>query len=258
MVTFAAEPGRMFNQYRIKRFKYGIRALIRNESFAGHCVICAARTIFVPLGNGYRDDLKCVRCRSSSRHRAIIHYLANNFADLKLLKLHELSPYGAVSRRIAALCGEYSCSHYFPDASGTPVKGFRNENVEKLTFPDDHFDIVVSQDVFEHVASPAQGFSEVARVLRSGGSHIFTVPWRSDSTTVRRVKFEDGVPLFLEPPVYHGAPFSRAGSLVITDFGRDILEFIADSSDMQTTVAVLDDRTYGIEHHIDVFHSIKP
>jgi SAM-dependent methyltransferase len=213
---------------------------------------------FVPLGNGYRDDLKCVRCRSSSRHRAIIHYLANNFADLKLLKLHELSPYGAVSRRIAALCGEYSCSHYFPDASGTPVKGFRNENVEKLTFPDEHFDIVVSQDVFEHVASPAQGFSEVARVLRSGGSHIFTVPWRSDSTTVRRVKFEDGVPLFLEPPVYHGAPFSRAGSLVITDFGRDILEFIADSSDMQTTVAVLDDRTYGIEHHIDVFHSIKP
>jgi SAM-dependent methyltransferase len=248
----------MFNKCRIKRFKYGIRALLRNESFAGYCVVCASRTIFVPVGNVYRDDLKCIKCRSSSRHRAIIHYLVNNFADLEILKLHELSPYGEVSRKISSLCGEYSCSHYFPDEPGKQVNGFSNENVESLSFPNDRFDIVVSQDVFEHVANPAQGFAEVARVLKSGGSHVFTIPWRSDSATVSRVKYENGVPIFLEPPVFHGAPFSRVGSLVITDFGRDVLEHISRSSDMKTTVVKLDAQSFGIKDSIEIFHSTKP
>lgn len=247
----------MFNKNRIKRITYGIKALLNKESYFGHCVICDSRTVFVPLGSGYRDDLKCIKCRSSSRHRAIIHYLLNNFSDIELLKIYELSPYGEVSKKISSICGEYFCSHYFPDESGTEVKGYRNENLEKLSFPNDSFDIVVSQDVFEHVSDPARGFCEIARVLRSGGSHIFTIPWHSDSVTIKRVKFENGAPIFLEPPVFHGAPYSDTGSLVVTDFGSDVLEFISDSSGLKTTVAILDVQMYGIKDNIEIFHSIK-
>lgn len=40
-------------------------------------------------------------------------------------------------------------------------------------------DIVISQDVLEHVFDAPAVFREIARTLRSGGIHIFTVPTTS-------------------------------------------------------------------------------
>jgi 2-polyprenyl-3-methyl-5-hydroxy-6-metoxy-1,4-benzoquinol methylase len=46
-----------------------------------------------------------------------------------------------------------------------------------LTFADGTFDLIITQDVFEHVMQPAETFREIARVLKPGGAHIFTMPW---------------------------------------------------------------------------------
>jgi len=47
---------------------------------------------------------------------------------------------------------------------------------ERLPFPDEHFDLVVSIEVFEHLHSPAHAMGEVARVLKPGGFFFFTTP----------------------------------------------------------------------------------
>ena len=44
-----------------------------------------------------------------------------------------------------------------------------NQNLEKLTYEDESFDVVITQDVFEHINEPFQAFKEIARVLKPGG-----------------------------------------------------------------------------------------
>lgn len=49
---------------------------------------------------------------------------------------------------------------------------------EKIPYPDEYFDIVISDNVLEHVRSPEQLFSEVRRVLKSDGLYLAKTPNR--------------------------------------------------------------------------------
>ncbi|MSS83994.1 class I SAM-dependent methyltransferase [Actinomycetaceae bacterium WB03_NA08] len=46
---------------------------------------------------------------------------------------------------------------------------FAVENVEKLSFPDDSFDVVHAHQVLQHVSDPVQALREMRRVMRPGG-----------------------------------------------------------------------------------------
>lgn len=52
---------------------------------------------------------------------------------------------------------------------------------EKLPFPDNHFDIVHSHHVFEHVANPLESAKEAYRVLKPGGTILVEVPNQFDN-----------------------------------------------------------------------------
>jgi ubiquinone/menaquinone biosynthesis C-methylase UbiE len=49
------------------------------------------------------------------------------------------------------------------------VADVREAAAEELPFPDEEFDVVYSNGVLHHLADPAAGFRETARVLRRGG-----------------------------------------------------------------------------------------
>lgn len=52
-----------------------------------------------------------------------------------------------------------------------------NMRMENLAFPDNSFDCVYSNNVYEHIYNnPNIIFKEIRRVLRLGGSHIFLIP----------------------------------------------------------------------------------
>jgi SAM-dependent methyltransferase len=49
-------------------------------------------------------------------------------------------------------------------------------NPDKLPFPDDHFDMVFSDQVFEHAFHQDRVFAELYRVTRPGGVHFHIIP----------------------------------------------------------------------------------
>jgi len=56
----------------------------------------------------------------------------------------------------------------------------RQMDVERLNFPDEHFDAVVSTFVFCTVPNPVRGLKEVHRVLKDGGRTYFLEHMRSE------------------------------------------------------------------------------
>jgi SAM-dependent methyltransferase len=141
---------------------------------------------------------------------------------------------------------------------GASKGGVRCENLEKLTFADGSFDLVITQDVFEHVLHPAPAFREIERVLRPGGAHVFTVPLYKDRKTVVRAAGETNNITYLHKPMYHGNPVDKKGALVVTDWGDDLLDFIGTNGGMTTTVFTFHDASMGLEAaFLDVFVSRK-
>jgi SAM-dependent methyltransferase len=135
------------------------------------------------------------------------------------------------------------------------VGGIRCEDLQDLTFADASLDVVVTQDVLEHIPDPARAFREVARVLRPGGLHVFTVPIYPGRATRVRVRVGvDGRLEHLEPPDYHLDPASPEGSLVIREWGYDIVDFIREACALETQVFSPRDRRLGLDgDFLDVF-----
>ena len=89
--------------------------------------------------------------------------------------------------------------------------------------------MAVSTEVFEHVGGYEQGFSEIRRIPKPSGYHIFGVPLDHDGPTRIRVREEsDGTLTHLLPPAYHSDPLRPEGALVFQDLGPDICQISGD------------------------------
>jgi SAM-dependent methyltransferase len=179
------------------------------------------------------------------------------------LVIHESSPVRrGASERIARECPNYIPSQFFPgQVPGSMVGAVRCENLEALAFSDESIDLHISQDVLEHVFHPSRAFREVARTLRPGGAHVFTVPMMkgAEPSRMRATVDQDGGTHFLEEPVFHGNPISEEGALVTVDWGLDIGRHIFDSCGLYTQVFQIDDLGRGIRaEFIEVFVTVKP
>jgi SAM-dependent methyltransferase len=53
---------------------------------------------------------------------------------------------------------------------------YQVENALELSFPDNHFDLIISVEVIEHVGQPERMIEEIQRVLKPGGLLIITYP----------------------------------------------------------------------------------
>ena len=149
--------------------------------------------------------------------------LRTGASKLAHLSIFEAQSTGPIHDALIGL-PHYICSEYFDNVS----KGQKNQDgiicqdLEDLTFYSDYFDLVITQDVFEHIQEPEKAFVEIRRVLKPGGYHIFTIPYHEEKPTLRRIIIEDGKIIHQYPPVYHGDPLREQGALVFTDFGSDM------------------------------------
>jgi SAM-dependent methyltransferase len=84
----------------------------------------------------------------------------------------------------------------------------------KLPFPDQHFDFVCSNQVFEHVHNLGPVLAELARVTKPGGVHVHLFP-------TREIVIEG----HLEVPLYHRLPARWRERYVRWFYERGIAQF---------------------------------
>lgn len=227
---------------RIRRFAPHV---LRQRGNFGWCSVCAGSTLFIATGEWLRDDLLCVRCLSIPRWRALLIVLESEAPDWRAMRIHEFSPGGAGSDVLARSCLHYSYSEF--DVPGEP-----HEDLEMLSFEDGSLDVVITQDVFEHIFDADRAFAEISRVLRPGGIHVFTVPLHPDrQTVVRATKNEAGRLVMLLPPVYHSS--SAGPSLVVRDWGYDLRQAVDSDGQTSTKIVRIRHRGLGLDgDHLEV------
>lgn len=188
------------------------------------CRCCAKQSMFLDF-SGRDEGIRCIRCGANRRYEMLAEYLRDYYREkLESMVVMELDPESPLMP-ILDRARRYIRTLYDPERkAGDLVEGgVRNEDITRLSLGDSEVDLLVSSDVLEHVDDLGKAFRETARVLRPGGSHIFTVPY-SDRT--RRRAFVRGDQIeFLAPPQYHLDPLNPDGVLVFWNIGRDLAEW---------------------------------
>lgn len=207
-----------------------------------------------------RERLACPVTGLNNRQRLMASLLKQRIAatrsSLSIYLMEEVTPFyrWCAEHLTCELQGsEYLGPQY---AGGTIVNGIRHEDAAALSLSDQSTDIIVSNDVFEHVPFPERSFSECLRALRTGGVMLMTIPFAGDTqASVMRAEMKNGVIDHLLPPEYHGNPVSEEGSLVFTCYGWDVLDMAKRVGFSDAWVDVYHEPAFGhIGHNLMLFH----
>ncbi len=94
------------------------------------------------------------------------------------------------------------------------------QDIQKLTYADNNFDLVLHSETLEHVNEPGKAMDECRRVINDKGLVLFTTPVIWERRTRRRaVRTGTGIDHLIEPS-YHGK--QTDDYLVYYEYGRDI------------------------------------
>lgn len=196
----------------------------------------------------YREQLICPLCGFNNRHRIILHLLKNfiNKKGLKIYLYEQITQFYSVINNTYGVDSKVVGSEFLNQdlKSGTIVDGIRHEDALNLSFENDSIDLMISNDIFEHIPDIKQAFKEAHRVLKKGGNLLFTVPFYPDyEETLIRANVENGEIVYLTEKEIHGNPLSEEGSLVFYTFGWDIMKFQKEAGFKDPyAIAILDDK----------------
>jgi methyltransferase family protein len=212
------------------------------------CTVCGRRAAaedFADIPGGLRETGRCSHCAATNRHRQLSFVLAGkasglagrrlrSAADIARtdLRVHNTESAGPIHRQLAG-SARYTASEYFgpQHRSGGQVDGVTHQDLMALSFADESIDVMITSDVFEHVADPYLAHREIFRVLRPGGVHVFTIPFLETQYLDERRAYVDerGEVVHLAEPVYHADPVNPVpGALVFTYFSLEMLVRLAE------------------------------
>ena len=182
-----------------------------------------------------REGLKCIRCRSNLRAQHLAKGIIKVSAELAktstrslkelcydpafhLLKVAEMNAAG----RLHPFLAQHPSLYYSEFGS----KDVRSEDLTALTYGNVLFDIAITSETLEHVPDIEAALSEIHRVLKSGGVHVFSAPVVWDGRKTRkRASIELGKVIHHHPPSYHGLVGQSASDLLVFyEFGEDLME----------------------------------
>jgi SAM-dependent methyltransferase len=210
------------------------------EVVAAYCHVCGKDTTFKsyePIDFPCkRNSFLCDTCGSIGRTRHAAQTILDRFPTVPPSKsLAEFAKnfngviwltctLGPIADQLRMMPGCIATDYFENVPSGESVDGVRCEDIQATSFESSSIDLIVTEDVLEHVPSPEAAFAEIRRVLKSGGFHIGTIPvnWGRE-TSVARAVIENGKLRHILEPEYHGDPSRPEGILAFTDYGQDIV-----------------------------------
>ncbi len=204
----------------------------------GFCPVCRRSTLFVfpdPPAT-VRNHAMCVFCRSASRNRHLAKCILDEFRGKGIVRLSDFSRRpelrvfhtasgGIISDALGKGKNIVRAEFFEGVSPGDYQGGVLCQDLENLTFPSDFFDLIISEDVFEHLKDYSRGFAEVHRVLKPGGCHIFSIPFYFDRKTESLFRRIESSYEPIGPIEYHGDPI-RGQIPAYSRFGYDLLEFL--------------------------------
>ncbi len=210
----------------MRAFKSVVDLLEPSELAVAHesCALCgfpiSVRLCKTDVG------VRCPICGASAISQSLVEALSCNISNLGECDAYELSSTGVLVRFLNRRTRSLIVSEFFDDV---PVgkcssSGIRCEDAQSLTFADESFDLCTSTEVFEHVASDIAAFGELLRVLRPGGTLIFTVPLSDSHSTIERTALRNGSMHLTMPAEYHADRFRGPRVFCYRNYGRDILD----------------------------------
>jgi SAM-dependent methyltransferase len=178
------------------------------------CPLCGP-AFFLALG----DDpflVRCLSCKATVTSLAIAEAARQSATDLGITCAYEMSTYGSTYKFLKRHCQMVESSEYLPGMEpGAVVGGIRNEDAQNLSFDDCSFDLITSNQVFEHVPDVVKCFRECRRVLKPGGSLLFTVPLYDATETQQVATLEGGAIRWLSQPEYHSSRSTGRNSVPV-------------------------------------------
>jgi SAM-dependent methyltransferase len=131
---------------------------------------------FLPYGYVKpRSNALCPNCLSLERHRLMWLYLKEktNFFTEKLKLLHVAPEYCFIKR-----FEKLENIEYITADLESPLAKVKMD-VQKIPFPDNHFDVIFCNHILEHVDDHTIALKELYRVLKNGGWGIIQSPINS-------------------------------------------------------------------------------
>lgn len=227
--------------YRIKALSHFIKISALSIQIA-YCAICTKNRPILRFGNCGMAT-RCLFCQSGTVAMSMASILAEKIPDIEEKHVYELSSRGALFSFLKKKAGKLTSSEYnesIPHGQQINPDVFC-QDVQSLTFPDSHFDICTSTEVFEHVPDDLRGFSEIYRVLKPGGYHVFTVPIDTNTSTVERAVINNGkIVHLITPPEYHGDPFNGSPVLAYRTYGKDIIHRLSKCGFIECEIKIPD------------------
>lgn len=164
------------------------------------------------LHNNYRETLRTGQL--ISRHRALLLELKHiaEFSNPQLLgnQCKVFAP-EAITDFALLLRGRYpkfiGSEYAETDAERAALFPIPSEDLTQLSFPSEVFDLVITNDVLEHVPDIDAALRETARVLNPQGVMISTFPFASGNQHgIVRTRLQGHEIEHLLGPEYHGNP----------------------------------------------------
>ncbi|MGN0008259.1 MAG: class I SAM-dependent methyltransferase [Desulfovibrionaceae bacterium] len=216
-------------------------------TYRGYCQVCQKDTFFdisLPWTTS-TEGVGCPSCMLSSRMRLVFEIVLRYYKKDMAVYVSEqtTSFYSQLKKHIPNLIG----SEFLPlEQRGGEI---RHEDATNLSFANESIDLYISNDVLEHVHDYKKAFYEAYRVLKCGGKFIFHIPFYFlDKTVLRAIVDDHGEIIFIKDPIYHGNPLSPKGSLVFTDFGWDLFDFIKTINPKDLYIYMTNDIQSGYLH----------
>lgn len=190
-----------------------------------------------------RESRQCLHCGATHRNRQMARALCeiydfdNNTRSLK--QLIESEKFKQLNVTEINACGGLHqffirLPHFIYSEYEPADPNIRSEDLHDLSYADGTFDLVATSDSLEHIPDFRKALSEIHRVLKPGGLHVFTIPVIWANTNRSRAEMVAGkIQHLVDDPAYHGPPHDD--NLVWTDFGIDVLEDLKNAG-FKTTV----------------------
>jgi SAM-dependent methyltransferase len=167
-----------------------------------------------------------------SRQRAVLLVIRQLLREAALPDRRQLRVYATevvtpFAQLLRSLFPRFVGSEYLPDPADPRRRQIRHEDLCSLSFPDASFDLLVCNEVMEHVYDLDAALRQCLRVLAPGGAFVGTVPFcygQQQSVVKARHRGPGLPPEVVGEPDLHGNPIDASGSLVYQYPGWELLD----------------------------------